>query len=453
MPHKEFALEPDGPKRLSVSWSGNYKDVTVTLDGQVVGSFDDQKALKEGGTFDLADGSKLEVKLATLFVFPELQVNRNGAPVPGSPGDARVRHAGAYNMIFVIAGLNVVVGILVELTGAGFLKGLGIGWPSVITGIIYAILGFFVKRESMVALGLAVGLFVLDGLAILVAGAKAGGSPPIGGLVFRVFLLLPMLRGFGALRALKDAGPRRPAPRLPAGFPASRPGGRPAGPRPVSAGASARGTAAAPAAGSSPVTNVSTAAAAPVDTTPAPAPVRTLTGEAEKRRLQMTERMGAATSGRRVSLGQGQPSTETVAQALRFTAHKCEIHEGGLRVTLGPGKTPREVAWTDVGRLVVRQLPPDPPWNATVLLDIVVLVDGTRWEPIRVYATTFVNYGVLPGGSSTARLENIRKLTGHLKEKNPAVALDPETTSFLEGTVPTRFANMTQFAEYDSHYH
>ncbi len=138
--------------------------------------------------------------------------------------------------------------------------------------------------------------------------------------------------------------------------------------------------------------------------------------------------------------------------ALRFTAHKCEIFDGGLRVTSAQGRT-REVQWKEIGRLVVRQLPPDPPWDAAVLLDVVALADGVRWEPVRVFVTTFVNYGVLPGGSSTSRLDNIRRLARLLREMNPAVDVDPDTTAFLDGPAPpARFANMPQFEQYDRGY-
>jgi hypothetical protein len=139
-------------------------------------------------------------------------------------------------------------------------------------------------------------------------------------------------------------------------------------------------------------------------------------------------------------------------QDLRFTAHKCEIVEGGLRVTSVQGKT-RDVLWSEMGRLVVRQFPPDPPWDAAVLLDLVALADGgTRWEPVRIFVTTFVNYGVLPGGSSTSRIENFRNLARLLREKNPALVLDPETTAFVDGQAPARFGNLAHFTDYDSHY-
>jgi hypothetical protein len=280
MPKQDYAFEPGGEKRLSVAWNVPWRNLSILFDGQVVGSFEGEKELKEGGAFKLPDGSTLDVKLVAATAQPELQVSRNGAPLP---------------------------------------------------------------------------LF---------------------------------------------------------GVPAAAPAGGPVAPA-----------------------------------------VRTLTGDAEKRRLQMTERLGTVPAAAARGVAGGKPTMENVAQALRFTAHKCEITDAGLKVTFGPGRT-REVAWADIGRLVVRQLPPDQPWNAAVLLDIVALLDGTKWEPIRVFATTFVNYGVLPGGASTSRLENIRNFTKHLRDRNPAAQLDPETTTFVEGTaVPSRFANMTQFAEYDSHYH
>jgi hypothetical protein len=140
------------------------------------------------------------------------------------------------------------------------------------------------------------------------------------------------------------------------------------------------------------------------------------------------------------------------ALALRFTAYKCEVTDEGLHVTQHIGAT-RDVRWSEVGRLVVRQLPPGPPWGGAILLDVVTLVGGTRWEPVRIFDTTFVNYEALPGGASASEPDNLRNFARHLRDRNPGAALDPETTAFLEGSgAPARFANMTQFAEYDSYY-
>jgi len=112
----------------------------------------------------------------------------------------------------------------------------------------------------------------------------------------------------------------------------------------------------------------------------------------------------------------------------------------------------RDVPWADIGRIVVRQLPPDPPGDNGLILDLVAYVGG-RWEPVRVFGTTIVNYGALSGGASTSRLDNLRRFARHVRERHPAVAVDDETLGFLESQkAPARFVNMTQFTEYDALY-
>ena len=322
-------------------------------------------------------------------------------------------------MVLAVAVLNVAIGLLVELFDVTFLRAIGAGWASVVSGLIYGALAFFVRRQSIVALGLAVGLFVLDGIFGMVAAAQASRTPPVGALVARVFFLIPMVRGFGAIRELsRPRRSRRPPSRVASG-PAR----------------------AAPPAGAVAAT--------------APTAVRTFTGEAEKRRLQMSGPVAAApkptvTAHRSVSI-KSKTSTDAAAGALRFLAHKCQIDDAGLHVTLPSGQQ-REVPWTDVGRIVVRQLPPDPPWDSGVILDLITFVGG-RWEPVRVFGTTLVNYTVLAGGASTSRLDNLRRFARHVRERNPAVAVDEETLAFLESEkAPARFVNMTQLVEYDAVY-
>ena len=45
MPKQSFALEAQGPKRLEIQWKGNWKNVTITLDGEVVGTIPDSKSM------------------------------------------------------------------------------------------------------------------------------------------------------------------------------------------------------------------------------------------------------------------------------------------------------------------------------------------------------------------------------------------------------------------------
>ena len=330
-------------------------------------------------------------------------------------------------MVAAVAVLNVVVGLLVELFDAGFLRGIGAGWPSVLAGLVYAVLAWFVRGRSVVALGIAVVLFVVDGLFVMASAAQGGGTPPVGGLVARVFFLIPMLRGFPAIREL--ARPRRrPGP--------SRTAAGPARPAPRTPG---------PTAASSP-SSASPALTAPV--------AHVLSGDAERQRLRLTERLNTGPAptvlGRGAVSMKGQASVDAAAAALRFLAHKCEIGEAGLRFTTREGRV-RDVGWSGIGRIVARQLPPDPPWDAGLLVDVVAYLDG-RWEPLRLFTTTLVNFAALGGETSTSRMDNLRRLARHVRERQPTVALDDDTLAFVEGKPPARLLSTTQLAAYDAVY-
>jgi hypothetical protein len=418
VPDKDFPLEPGGPPRLGVSWRGALKDLSVSFDGQPVAAFEGPKELKEARRLVLPDGSTLEVRVASPSGFPELLLTRDGEPVPGSSGDPAVRHATAWQVVAAVAVLNVVVGLLVEATGADFLRGIGAGWPSVLAGLVYGVLAWLVRGRSTVALGIAVALFVLDGVLVLASAAKGEGTVPLGGLFVRFFLLIPMLRGLPALRELARPRKRRVPPR--------------------------------------PVPRSASGSTAPPTARPAAAPAaRVLSGDAERQRLRMTERVDAGPAptvlGRGPISMKGKASVDAAATALRFVVHKVELLDSGLRATTREGRA-READWSGIGRVVARQLPPDPPWDAGLLVDLVAFLDG-RWEPLRVFTTTLVNFAALEGGSSTSRLENLRRLVRHVRERNPAVALDDETLAFAEGTrPPARFVTLAQLAEYDAGY-
>jgi hypothetical protein len=144
---------------------------------------------------------------------------------------------------------------------------------------------------------------------------------------------------------------------------------------------------------------------------------------------------------------------DAASKALRFVAHKVGIGDAGLSVTLPSGEK-REVPFAEIARIVTRQLPPDPPWEGAFFVDA-ALAQGSASgpDPVRVFATTVVNYAAIPGGGSTSRLENTRKLTAFLRDRCKGAEVDEATAEFIRGPkVPLRFANMTQFIEYDTTY-
>jgi hypothetical protein len=206
MPKKQYALEKGGAKRLELSWGGMWRNFTVRLDGEVVGTIENQKALRAGQTFALADDSQIHVQLVTKVGSTELQVTRDGQPLPGSAADPEQRVKTAYGILFFIAGLNIVLGLIGLIARSELLASLGLGLGSVIFGLFFLGAAFFVMRRSQIALILAIIVFALDAILGIVLAVGAGGSPAIGGLIARVILFIPLVNGVKAIKELRGEG-------------------------------------------------------------------------------------------------------------------------------------------------------------------------------------------------------------------------------------------------------
>ncbi|MBP9948328.1 MAG: hypothetical protein KBH14_18115 [Vicinamibacteria bacterium] len=450
MPSKSYALEQGGIERVNVTWEGAFKDLALSFDGDPLGSFATAEELETPSTFPLPDGSRLEVSIAKFGPFPELRLARDGEPLPGSSGDPQTRLEGAANALFAVGALSALLGLVTALFDIGMLKAMGMGMASVIGGAVYAGLAVMVKKRSTMALAVAVMVFILDAVLMVVASAEMKASPPIGGMIARVFFLLPMLRGFGAIKELEKPRPRRARAMSPGQGARRAVPGRPSPTPPAPTRTPSR-------VGSVPAERT---AAPAVNATPEVAPPRpaqvakTLSGEAEKLRLKLSERNSAAAPvsavGRRLDV-KVATGVDAAKKSIRFIAHRCDIGEAGLRVTLASGDM-REVAYGEIIGIVARQLPPDPPWDGALILDIVPSKELTG-EPVRIFGTTVVNYAAIPGGGTTSRLDNTRRLIAFLRDRSPAAVLDEATQEFVRGPkVPQRFANMTQFIEYDATY-
>ena len=203
MPKQSYALKAGGPKRLEISWKGVWKNTTIQLDGNVIGVVDGQKELSAGREYLLPDGTGLKVQLVKKFLGVELQVLREGEPLPGSASDPETRIKTAYGIIFFVAGLNLVLGILAVALQVEFLQTLGLGFYSIIFGMAFLVAGFFVKRRSLAALVVAIVILALDGIVGIIGTIAMDLNPSVSGLVMRVFLLIPMIQGISGIRAVK----------------------------------------------------------------------------------------------------------------------------------------------------------------------------------------------------------------------------------------------------------
>jgi hypothetical protein len=67
-------------------------------------------------------------------------------------------------------------------------------------GLVFLVLGLFIQRKSTVTLNLAIGIFALDGIL----GFLLIASHSVGGIMMRIFLLIPTVQGVDAIKALKQ---------------------------------------------------------------------------------------------------------------------------------------------------------------------------------------------------------------------------------------------------------
>jgi hypothetical protein len=153
--------------------------------------------------FVLPDNSHVRVQLVAKLGSAELRVTRDGRPLPGSASDPTQRIKLAYGILFFIAGLNIILGLIGLITQSDFLAELGMGLGSVIFGLFFLGAAFFVMRHSKIALILAIVVFALDGLLGVVLTIAAGAAPAVGGLVARIFLFIPLVNGVKAIDRLK----------------------------------------------------------------------------------------------------------------------------------------------------------------------------------------------------------------------------------------------------------
>jgi hypothetical protein len=103
----------------------------------------------------------------------------------------RRRYRNAYIALYVIGGLTLLLGLVTALGRVAVL-------PQVfaVEGAILIVFGYFTMRGSLMALGIATGLYAIDGVLTVATGSYQG-------IVIRVLILFFLIQGLMALRELK----------------------------------------------------------------------------------------------------------------------------------------------------------------------------------------------------------------------------------------------------------
>ena len=103
----------------------------------------------------------------------------------------RRRYRNAYIALYVIGALTILLGLVTALARVQVL-------PEVfaVEGAILIVFGYFTMRGSLLALGIATGLYAIDGVLTAAAGSYQG-------IVIRLLILYFLVQGLMALRELK----------------------------------------------------------------------------------------------------------------------------------------------------------------------------------------------------------------------------------------------------------
>lgn len=201
MPGQVFSFEPNGPKRLEITWGAFWKDITIKVDDEVLEVFSGQKEFIRGREYTLKDGSNLKLNLKSSLLGQEILVSRNGKPLPGSAADPESRLKATTVLVFFIAFWNIIFGIIgYFMNRESNPQAVPYQFSLIIQGLIFIGLGFLVRKRKMIGIVLAMLIFAADSIYSALITINAGQQPYIFRVLLQAMILYYLYLGFKALR-------------------------------------------------------------------------------------------------------------------------------------------------------------------------------------------------------------------------------------------------------------
>ena len=202
MPSKIYYLSAERTQALKISWGFLWRNFTVGYNGQEIGRLTSSKDLKEGVPFALPDGRTLSARLQTTMGQQQLELLLDGQPLAGSATDPRQQFKQGRYMLWLLASLNICLGLVAEFGQVDWLLELGMGFGTVGVGALFVGLEWWARtKTSPLAFYLAIGLLVLDVVATLATGAGPAG----GGWFLRFIICMVLYRGAMGAKGLLAA--------------------------------------------------------------------------------------------------------------------------------------------------------------------------------------------------------------------------------------------------------
>ncbi len=204
MPSKTLYLDEAKTQPLHLEWGMFFRNFTANYQGIPLTPIAEGTVNKGGLHYVLPDGRPLSISVKSGLGTQDLEVLLEEKPLAGSATHPLERIKKAWYALLFVGLISIVAGAVAELMSYTVLRDLGIGWSSVVEGLIFLGLGWWgYSRRSALAFYLALGLYVAEWVFSLVALAQAGGKGGVGGIFLRIFISVLLYRGARAAQELR----------------------------------------------------------------------------------------------------------------------------------------------------------------------------------------------------------------------------------------------------------
>ena len=202
MPRRRYHIGED--LQLDVRWHGTWRNVELRLNQRRLAFFGEQSQLASGADLELPDGRSLHVALADRPWGHDLRVLVDGSELRDVASAPEDKLQTVFFILLAVGVIDLLCGAIGYLTKSTMLWQMGFGQHSMYVGFTLGLLAVMVQGRSQIALGLAIALYVFDGVLSIVYAARGGNLLPYGGMFFRVVIAVLLAPGFAAIRQLGE---------------------------------------------------------------------------------------------------------------------------------------------------------------------------------------------------------------------------------------------------------
>ena len=201
-----FSIDGGTEKRIEILTNAKWRKSEIRIDGNPAASLS-KNELYAGYDIPLSDGSILNFKLAKHVLQPDrMQITKNGHPIAPliTSYDNQMMVNNAANTIYIVAFINLIVGIIslfVKIEAFALFK---FGWMNVAIGLVFLLLAIFAQRKSFIAMLLFIIIFGIDSLSYVVLSLATGNYFVILVFLVRIVFLGPVFLGLGEIFRKKN---------------------------------------------------------------------------------------------------------------------------------------------------------------------------------------------------------------------------------------------------------